>query len=447
MTEVNFPLISLEEALDIIESIVANSQSDGVFVNLNAMESALSRFSGNQMTQNLSKNRFSFSITSHFGQKSASAGNTGVEPDAIQATLRRSEELARLVPDDPEWLPLLEPQQYDQNRAAFDNKTANSSPLERGQIIQKVCSQCDRSRVEGSGTLSNSASLLAIGSSTGLRGYSQNTRADFSMTSKYRNGSSWSNRTSFALADLPIENITEQVITRSIVSADPQEIAPGSYSVVLEPAAFVDLLPWVIYNLDARSADEGRSFMSRLDSEGKPNGNFIGESLFSPIVQVAREPSHPLLQLANFSEDGLPRHTLDIISSGIPQTLGYSRYWATKQKKDPTGSLFPLVMRGSSKTVQDLIAQTERGIFISRAWYVRSVNPRTLEVTGMTRDGTFWIENGKIAYPIKNLRFNQELPTMLKDIEDVSRAERFGNSVVPGVKIKNFHFSSVTDSI
>ncbi|MGL5795523.1 MAG: metallopeptidase TldD-related protein, partial [Waterburya sp.] len=137
----------------------------------------------------------------------------------------------------------------------------------------------------------------------------------------------------------------------------------------------------------------------------------------------------------------------DIIKDGIPQTLAYSRYWAEKQNTKPTGSIYPIVMTGSEQTVADLIASTERGILVSRAWYVRYVNPKTLEVTGMTRDGTFLIEDGKLVHPIKNLRFNQCLPTMLKNVVAVSQAQRCGGSVIPGCKVENFHFSSITDSV
>jgi predicted Zn-dependent protease len=203
----------------------------------------------------------------------------------------------------------------------------------------------------------------------------------------------------------------------------------------------------VIWNLDARAADEGRSFMSRTDNSGKPIGNRVGEQMFSPLVQVQRNPAHPLLQLGTFFSDGLSDRYTEVIKDGVPQTLSYSRYWAQQQRKEPTGAMYPFVMSGSNQSLADLITQTERGILVSRSWYVRYVNPKTLEVTGMTRDGTFWIEEGQIAYPIKNLRFNQSLPDMLRDVDALSTVQRFGSSVVPGVRVKAFNFSSVTDSV
>ncbi|MCP2732288.1 TldD/PmbA family protein [Limnofasciculus baicalensis] len=440
-------LLSQDEALSLVKSTIKQSQAEGVFVSLNASESALSRFSENQISQNISRNRFTLTITSYFGKRSASASTTEINSYAITETIRRSEELARIAPEDPEWVPLLEPQEYDPRLPAFDENTVNLSPLARGEIVQRVTKLAEQAGVEGSGTLSTKAFVDVIGNSRGLRACDRGTEADFSFTARIEDGSSWGQRTGFAIASLPIESMTEELIERAFSSRHPREVSPGVYPVIFNPAAFADLLGWTIWNLDGRAADEGRSFMSRTDEAGTSAGNRVGEQIFSPLVQVQRNPAHPLLQLGTCFGDGLSNRYTEVIKDGIPQTLSYSRYWAEQQGKEPTGNLFPIVMTGSDRSLADLIAQTERAILVSRAWYVRYINPRTLEVTGMTRDGTFWIEDGKIAYPIKNLRFNQSLPDMLRDVDALSRVERLGNSIVPGVRVKAFNFSSVTDSI
>jgi predicted Zn-dependent protease len=440
-------LLNEDEALSIVESAIAQSQAEGVFVSLDASESSLSRFSENQISQNIAKNKFNLTITSYFGKRSASASTTEIDPEAISQTIRRAEDLARVAPEDPEWVPLLEPQVYENRLPAFDSETAMLAPLARGEIVERVCALCNKANANGSGTLSTSASVRAIGNSLGLRGFNRSTESDFSVTARLKNGSSWGNRTAFAIASLPITEITERVIEKAIASCNPRKIQPGVYPVVFDAAAFASLLFWVIWNLDARSADEGRSFMSRHDEGGNPSGNRLGEAMFSPLVQVRRNAAHPLLQAGTFFDDGLSNSDREIIKDGVVQTLSYSRYWAQEKGKQPTGSLSPIVMEGSDRDISELIAQTERGILVNRSWYVRYVNLRTLEVTGMTRDGTFWIEDGKIAYPIGNLRFNQCLPDMLRDIEAVSSVQRFHGSVVPGVKVKAFNFSSATDSI
>lgn len=446
-------ILSEDQALSIVEKVIKQSEAEGVFVSLNAGEESLSRYSENQMTQNISRTRLSLSVTSYFGKKSASSSTTDLDEAAIKETIQRSQELARIAPEDPEWMPLLEPQTYENRTPAFDSKTANFSPLERGEIVQKVCAMCRGKHggitptVEGSGTLSTEAFVRVIGNSLGLRASDRATEADFSFTARIKDGSSWGQRTGFAIDQLPIESLTESLIERALSSRSPREIKPGVYPVVFNGAAFASLLSWVIWNMDARAADEGRSFMSRSDESGKPVGNRVGEAIFSPLVQVQRNPAHPLLQLGTSFGDGLSNHFTEVIKDGVPQTLSYGRYWAHQQGKQPTGAMFPIVMTGSDQSLADLISQTERGILVNRAWYVRYINPRTLEVTGMTRDGTFWIENGKIAYPIKNLRFNQSLPEMLNAVDALSNVQRYGSSVVPGVRVKAFNFSSVTDSV
>ncbi len=440
-------LLSEDQALSLIDKAINQSEAEGVFVSLTTGEEALSRFSENQISQNISRNRFNLTITSYFGKRSASASTTELDPDAIAQTIRRSEELARIAPEDPEWVPLLEPQTYEQRTPAFDQATATLSPLARGEIIQRVCALSTKAGVEGSGTLSTEAFVRVVGNSRGLRACDRGTEADFSFTARIEDGSSWSQRTGFAIDQLPIESLIEQLIERALASRRPREVTPGAYPVVFNGAAFAELLSWIIWNLDARAADEGRSFMSRTDEAGKPSGNRLGEQMFSPLVQVQRHPAHPLLQLGTCFGDGLSNHYTEVIKDGIPQTLSYSRYWAQQQGKEPTGGMFPIVMSGSNQSLTDLIAQTERGILVNRSWYVRYINPRTLEVTGMTRDGTFWIEDGQIAYPIKNLRFNQSLPEMLRDVDALSTVQRFGSSVIPGVRVKAFNFSSVTDSV
>lgn len=440
-------LLSEDQVLSIVENVIKQSEAEGVFVSLTTGEESLSRYSENQMTQNISRTRLNLSVTSYFGRKSASSSTTDLDPEAIKETIQRSQELARIAPEDPEWMPLLEPQTYENRIPAFDSKTAAFSPIERGEIVQRVCALSGKAGVEGSGTLSTEAFVRVVGNSLGLLAQDRATEADFSFTARLEDGSGWGQRTAYAIDQLPIESLTEQLIERALASRSPREIKPGVYPVVFDGAAFSDLLSWVIWNLDARAADEGRSFMSRSDESGKPIGNRVGEQMFSPLVQVQRNPAHPLLQLGTSFGDGLSNYYTNVIKDGVPQTLSYGRYWAQQQGKEPTGAMFPIVMTGSDQSLADLISQTERGILVNRAWYVRYVNPRTLEVTGMTRDGTFWIEDGQIAYPIKNLRFNQSLPQMLGAVDALSTVQRYGSSVVPGVRVKAFNFSSVTDSV
>lgn len=439
-------LISQEDALTIVDEAIANSEADGVFINLSSSEAVLSRFSENQISQNIHKNKFTLNVTSYYGRQSASASTSELDPQSIKATLRRAEELAQFAPEDPEWIELLPQQVYEDRQPAFDLALKDFSPLQRGEIIKQVCELAKKAKVDGSGTLSSNIGLSAIGNSAGLRAVQQGTDASFSFTAKQDSGSSWSKLSAWDLSSLPILATSEKTIERAISSRDPQAIEPGKYTVIFEAQAMSSLLPWVVWNLDARAADEGRSFMSRTDDEGKIH-NRLGEKLFSSLVQIHRDPAHPLIQAGTFFGNGLANNYLKIIENGVPQTLSYSRYWAKQKATQPTGGMYPIVMAGSDRSTEDLIAGTDKGILVTRAWYVRYINPRTLEVTGMTRDGTFLIENGKITRPVQNLRFNQSLPEMLNNVVAVGKAQRCGGSVIPACKVKNFNFSSVTDSV
>jgi len=435
-------VLSAERALAILERASRDSQAEGVAFTLTSSDRALSRFAGNQMTQNLQTAVAKLTVVSHFGQRVAAASTSDLAPEAIAATLRRSEDLARVAPEDPEWVPLLPPQTYTNRQAGFDAATAASTPSERGRWVQQVCQQAQSVGSEASGSLSCTASSRALVNSQGLQAYTCTTEAEFSLTARQGSGSSWRSRTAIALSELPILQLTQAALAQAARAQEPRAIAPGSYPTLLSSAAMAALVPWLVWNLSARAAAEGRSYFAR---EG--GGDRQGEALFSPLVQLRRDPTHPLLQAGACDAQGWPNEPLDLVRDGVVQQLHYDRYWAQQQGRAPTGDFEPLVMAGSDRPLADLIAATERGLLVNRAWYVRYVNPRQLEMTGMTRDGTFWIEDGQIAYPVKNLRFNQSLPALLRTLDALSQVERHGSSVFPGARTPAFHFSSVTDSI
>ncbi|NJL02898.1 MAG: TldD/PmbA family protein [Spirulinaceae cyanobacterium SM2_1_0] len=435
-------LLTREQAFDSLDRVCRDSQAEGVSLSLVSGDSALSRFASNQMTQNVQKATLKLRVTSHFGSRSASAATTDLAPEAIAATLRRSETLARIAPEDPEWLPLLEPQAYAPRAAGFDPATAACLPQVRGQLVRQVCQLAQQAGAEASGTLSSQAYSHALLNSRGLQAYECSTEAEFSVTLRQGTGSSWRSRTAIALDELPIVQLTQAALVQAARSQNPRDVQPGAYPTILSSAAMAALVPWLAWNLSARAAAEGRSFFARPGG-----GDRQGDALFSPLMQLTRDPTHALLQAGASDDQGLPNERLDIVRDGVLQQLNYDRYWAQQQGCQPTGSFEPLVMAGSDRPLAELIAETERGLLINRAWYVRYVNPRQLELTGMTRDGTFWIEAGKIAYPVKNLRFNQSLPALLRDIDALSQVERHDDCVMPGARVTALHFSSVTDSI
>ena len=289
-------LPSEDEALSAIAFAIENSQAEAISVTLTAKETSLARFSENQISQNIQKKTLELEITSHFGQRQASAATTALDQESILQTLHRSQDLASIAPIDPEWVALLPPQTYESRLPGFDQETANIPPLERGEKIKTVCSQCKHSSVEGSGTLKTGTTIKAMGNSLGLRAFNRATEADFSMTARLDSGSSWNRRTAWSINNISLNSITEAVIEQGKRSCHPKTVKPSTYPVIFSPAAFADLLNWVIWNMDARAADEGRSFMA---AEAKL-GNRLGENLFSSLVQVKRNAAHPLLQSGTF---------------------------------------------------------------------------------------------------------------------------------------------------
>ena len=225
-------------------------------------------------------------------------------------------------------------------------------------------------------------------------------------------------------------------------SAGAKAIEPGKYTVILEPLAASDILSNMFRGFDARSADEGRSFMSK-----KGGGTRLGEQLFSENVNIYSDPMNPELPSPTWSGDGLTLKKTQWVEKGVVKNLSYSRFWAAKKGVEPIPFSRSIVIEGGTQSLKDLIKSTEKGILVTRFWYIRSVDPQTLLLTGLTRDGTFYIENGEIKFPIKNFRFNESPIIMLNNVEALGKSVRTGSGMIPPMKIKDFTFSSLSDAI
>ena len=235
---------------------------------------------------------------------------------------------------------------------------------------------------------------------------------------------------------------------KAVASRDLRAIEPGKYTVILEPAASVDLIQLILLNNGAREADEGRSFLT------KPGGGTkLGQKLVDERVTIYSDPANPELPCRPWDFEGLPLTRTPWIEKGIVRNLRYTRYWADKQKKPPVGTPGNWIMEGGSGTLEDLIRSTDRAVLVTRTWYIREVDPQTLLYTGLTRDGTFFVENGKIAYAIKNFRFNESPVIMLNNLDALAKpvrvqgAETVGRVLVPPMRIRDFTFSSLSDAV
>ncbi|HCV82637.1 MAG TPA: peptidase C69, partial [Zunongwangia profunda] len=231
-------------------------------------------------------------------------------------------------------------------------------------------------------------------------------------------------------------------IEKAVLSKKARAIEPGRYTVILEPAAAGDLLRNMYRSLGARTADEGRSFMSK---EG--GGTKLGEKIVDERVNIWSDPLHPDVPTATWNGDGLPLKKTSWLENGVVKNLAYDRYWASKSGVDPVPFPLNMIMEGGDMSREELIKSTKRGILVTRFWYIRSVDPQTLLYTGLTRDGTFYIENGEIKYPVKNFRFNESPIIMLNNLEALGEQVRVNGNLIPYMKIRDFTFTSLSDAV
>jgi predicted Zn-dependent protease len=284
--------------------------------------------------------------------------------------------------------------------------------------------------------------------------YYRATSANYQLTVRTTDGSGsgWAAQDSQDWEHFDFRGVADRATEKAMLSRNPVAIEPGRYTVVFEAQAAGDLVQLIGNQADARSADEGRSPFSK---QGKEGGNKIGEKIMDERVTIFADPQDPQLRSQPFDQDGLPLGRQVFINKGVLNELYYSRFWAKKMNKPANGQPQGIKMAGSTTgtSVDDLIKSTPRGILVTRLWYLRQVDPRTILYTGLTRDGTFLIENGKISKSIRNFRFNDSPLFMLNNLEMLGTAERIGGTeqggdiVMPAIKVKDFNFTSLSEAV
>ena len=323
------------------------------------------------------------------------------------------------------------------------------NPDYRAQATFESLDPCRKKNLTAAGYMEDSTRFNAIGNTKGLSAYNRETSVEFSITVRTADGMGSGYGTSDVtdVSKLSTRNVTEVAMQKAMASASARALEPGKYTVILEPAALVSnvdasLMVALIRSMDARNADEGRSFLSK-----KGGGTRLGEKLFDERVTIYSDPTNPAVPSSAFSGDGRPQERITWIEKGVVKNMPYSRYWAEKKgvKAIPPGGNF--IMEGGSQSLADMIKSTEKGILVTRLWYIRPVDPQTLLYTGLTRDGTFYIENGQIKFPVKNFRFNESPVIMLNNLEALGKPVRIGGNLVPPLKIRDFTFTSLSDAV
>jgi predicted Zn-dependent protease len=440
-------ILTAEQAKIIVDKILSASKAEAVRVSINAGRTANVRFARNTVTTSGASEDMSASITATFGKKNGSYSFNQFDEKTLLDAVRKAEELAKLAPDDPEYMPPIGPQQYPDVKAWFDS-TSNLSPDARAKIAGEALGMADGKKLIAAGFIENESNFRMLANSQGLRAFHTSTGISFSMTARTPDGtgSGWASGGHNDSALLDGASVSKTAIDKGTSSVNPKAVEPGKYTVILEPEAVSNLMGNLAFSMDARSADEGRSFFSEAGGKNK-----IGQKIFPDFVNLISDPAYPGVPGSPWGEDGLPTAKTPWIENGVVRNLRYSRYWAQQKNTAPVPSPANTIMPGGTGTVEDLIASTEKGILVTRFWYIRGVDPKTVLLTGLTRDGTFWIENGKIAYPIKNFRFNESPIAMLKNIEMMSKSVRLQNggsaNLIPALKVKEFTFSSMSDAV
>jgi len=436
-------ILSKEEAQAILKKVIGFSKADSCEVSLRGSDGGNIRYARNAVSTAGQISVMSLGVSSTFGKKTGSATINEFDDASLQKVVKRAEELAMLAPENPEFMPLLGPQTFAESKT-FNAATAAITPDTRAEMVGKSLGVSKAAGLDAAGFLENSTNFNAIMNSKGLFAYNKGTNVSFSVTvrNKQGTGSGYVEQDFNDLAKMDTLALSKIAASKANGSAGAKAIEPGKYTVILEPLAASDMLGNMFRGFDARSADEGRSFMSK-----KGGGTRLGEQLFSENVNIYSDPMNPELPSATWTGDGLPVKRTQWVEKGVVKNLSYSRYWAAQKNVEPIPFSRSIVMEGGNQSLEDLIKSTEKGILVTRFWYIRSVDPQTLLLTGLTRDGTFYIENGEIKFPLKNFRFNESPVIMLNNVEALGKPVRTGTGMIPPMKIRDFTFTSLSDAI
>ena len=443
--------LTREDARALTEKILGFASADHTRVNVWAGVQSNTRTAINRITTAGASDNTTVTVTSVFGKRQASITTNRLDDAALEAAVARSEALARIAPENPEYLPELGEQDYLDVDGSYAS-TGGLTTEARAEAAALAVAAAEESETVAAGFISVAAGSTSVATSNGAFGYYMRTGVNSTLTVRTPDGSSsgWAGDEASDWNTIESERIAADAVRKCLDWRGRTDLEPGLYDVVLEPTAVGNLLLRLMWALDARAADEGRSFFS------KPGGgNRIGERLFDERITLASDPSVPDAEASPFTNDGQPTTRNLWVENGVLRSLRYSRFWADRSGTAPNPGADNFLMSGGDATLDDLIAATERGVLITRLWYIRELNPRTIAYTGLTRDGTFLIENGRIARPVTNFRFNQSIPEMLQNVDLVGRAARVASGegdygppvVVPPLKVRGFNLASVSDAI
>lgn len=438
------PELNESQARELLNRALKMSKAEACEINIGGNAGGNIRYARNSVSTAGATEDSNIVVQSFFGQRSATATANQFDDATIERAVRQSEELAKLAPEDPESMKPLEAQQYTPVPAAYSQATADITPDYRAKVAEQSIGPAKEAGCVAAGFLQDGSNWQAMANTAGLFAYHRQTGLNFSVTMRTEDGTG----SGYVQKDVNDVNkfdgaaASRVAAQKAAASREAKAIEPGKYTVILEPTAAVDLLQPLVFSLNARQADEGRSPLSKAGG-----GTKLGEKLVDEAVTITSDPSNPDIPTAPWNGDGRPFTPTTWIEKGVVKNLFYSRYWAQKQGKPATPFPANIIMAGGNASLEDLIKDTARGVLVTRLWYIRFVDPQTLLLTGLTRDGTFYIENGQIKHAIKNFRFNESPIIMLNNVDALGRPQRDQGSLIPPMRVRDFTFTSLSDAV
>ncbi|MGO4881646.1 MAG: TldD/PmbA family protein [Bryobacteraceae bacterium] len=455
-------MLTKEEAQRIAEKALSFSTFPECDISLNSSQNAFIRFALNDVTTSGFTVEQSLSITSVRDGQSGSTRVDEFDDNSLREAVKRTEQLAAIAPPNPERVPPLEKQKY----ADMENYSATTASARNQAMIPHIRAIIDGAKsnnLVAAGFFERSAQTAAVANKQGNFGYGRVTDANLSATVRSADGASsgWASQPAVEIGSIDGASVAKIAVGKCLRWKEPKRLDPGKYTVVLEPTATGDLLQMMGFGMQARAAEEGRSFLS------KPGGGTLaGEKLFPDFITLRSDPFNKLYSSLPWgggggfgfggggggAGGGLPAEPIAWIESGVVKNLFYDRYWAAKTGKQPTPFPNRLVLDGGGKSLDNLISYVDRGLLITRFWYIRVVNQQTMQVTGLTRDGVFLIERGKVTVPVTNFRFNQSPVEMLKSTVAVGTPVRVRGGegqgmIAPPIVVNDFSFTSISDAV
>jgi PmbA protein len=436
----------------VVDTVLRLAKSLGVAeteVHVDETISSLTRFANNGIHQNVAEHTLNVSVRTQAEQRTARSTTNRTDEDSLRTAIEASLSLAHSQPKNPNLLSMPGKQHYrGVNR--FAKQTAVLTPEDRARAVRRACDLAVRKGQTAAGIFSSAQSQSAMGNSRGLFASYRDTHAVFSITMQEGAAASWAKENSANVADIDPQRLAERASDKAHRATDARELAPGRYTVILEPAAVLDLVGFLFYDFAATALRDKRSCFNER----------MGKQVLGKNISIEDDVYHPLQLGAPFDGEGIPRQRALLVDGGVPKNLVYSRASAKVAKKKPTGHGFMLpneygeasmnlVFSGGKASLEEMIASTERGLLVTRLWYIREVDPYEKIMTGMTRDGLFLVEKGRVGSAVRNFRFNQSILEMLRNVEMLGPAVRATGEeafemVVPAMKVRDFHFSEVT---